>query len=359
MSRSLNKIFQLVHTLSYGDAISGEVLALQRCFRTLGFESEVYAINVHPKLKGLGRDYRDFPTSFNGEVVLHYSLGSPLNELYQQLSDSRRSLIYHNLTPPEWFDGVNPRIVADIKEGLEELPRLLAVTDRIIADSPYNRGELRELGFDAEVLELPLDNDKWSVPANSGITEILQADPSVHVMHVGRLAPNKCVEDIIKIFYFLHHKINKDSKLWLVGIDTDTELYSFSLRRMVDEFDLTDVVRFAGCMADAELKALYQNASIYLCMSEHEGFCLPLLEAMYFGLPVIAYASTAVPDTMGGGGIVVKEKRHPEIAELINLLASDSARRGKLVQAGYERVASLAYDKFFERVGEIFAGPRS
>lgn len=353
MSKSV-VIHQLVHTLSYGDAISAEVIALQRCFRSLGFESEIYAIHEHPKLKGFTRKYTELDSDFSGEVILHYSLGSPLNELYRSLTGAVRTMIYHNLTPSHWFEGINPRIVRDIQHGEQELPELCGLTNRLLADSSYNAGELEKLGFQATVLELTIDAEKWGVPRNEGIYSLVRSQPGIHVLHVGRLAPNKCVEDIIKSFYFLHHKLQKNSTLWLVGIDTDTELYSFALRRLVHELDLVDAVRFAGCLADEEVRALYEAASVYICMSEHEGFCLPVIEAMHFELPVIAYACTALPDTVGSGGILVSEKRHAEIAALIERAAVDSALRDRVVTAGKARVAELSYTVFQKRVKELF-----
>jgi len=354
MSAAGLPIHQLVHTLSYGDAISGEVLGLQRCLREQGRESTIYAINVHPKYKGLAEDYRNFPKDFTGEVVLHYSLGSPLNDLYRSLNGAVRGLVYHNLTPARWFAGVNPRITEDIERGMRELPDLCRMTDRLIADSPFNAGELSQLGFEASVLELPIDPKRWEEPANPGIASMLQAQPGIHVLHVGRLAPNKCVEDIIKSFYFLHYHVNRNSWLWLVGIDIDTELYSFALKRLARELEVEQAVRFVGPMADAEVRALYENASVYMCMSEHEGFCLPLVEAMHFGLPVVAYASSAVPDTLGGAGVLVHEKRHAELGELLAEVATNAPLKSQLVQRGKERVLSLSYEKFAAQVAALF-----
>ena len=350
----MRTVHQLVHTLSYGDAISGEVLALQRCFREAGLKSEVYSINVHPKLEGKAKSYKDFPSDFKGEVILHYSLGSPLNDLYRSLNNASRALIYHNLTPPHWFKAVNPRIVKDIEAGAKELPELCKITDLLLADSSYNASELDKLGFKAQVLELPIDPKRWEEPANPGIANMVCATPGVHILHVGRLAPNKCVEDIIKSFYFLHHHITEDSTLWLVGIDIDTEVYSFSLKRLAHELGVDKAVNFAGCLADSEVRALYETCSVYMCMSEHEGFCVPLIEAMNFELPVMAYAASAVPDTMGGAGVLIKEKNHPEMAELIYEMSTNNELRSKLISAGKERVKSLSFDKFASRVHELF-----
>jgi len=356
MSRSASEIHQLVHTLSYGDAISGEVLALQRCFVKAGAASEIYAINIHPRYKGQARYYTELRTDFSGEVVFHYSLGSPLNDLYRKLTRAKRSLIYHNLTPAHWFKGVNPRIVMDIENGWRELPELCdaQVTGRLVADSNYNAGELSRLGFKARVLELPLDPERWSIPANEGIQALLSGEAGIQVLHVGRLAPNKRLEDIIKVFYFLHHYLDEKSKLWLVGIDTDTELYSFALKRLAHQLELEQAVNFVGCMADSELKALYQTSTVYLCMSEHEGFCLPVVEAMYFDLPVIAYACTATSDTVAEGGILVHEKKYPEIAELIGELAHNEELRRKIIQAGKRRAERLSFERFDARVRSLW-----
>lgn len=348
-------IHQLVHTLSYGDAISGEALALKRTLHKLGCEGEIYAINEHPKLRGQSKHYSDFPKNFDGEVVLHYSLGSPLNKLYRELTTAKRTIIHHNLTPPKWFDGVNPRVASDIRAGIAEFPEMLKISDRRLADSEFNAEEVRAYGLDATVLKLPFDGTRWNMTTNPGIEALLRNDDSIHVLHVGRIAPNKCIEDVIKSFYFLHRHIHKKSRLWLVGIDIDTELYSFSLKRLAAVLGLEEVVHFVGCMDDSEVKSLYLNSSVYLCMSEHEGFCMPLVEAMHFGLPVIAFGSSAIPETIGNGGIVIHEKDHAIVGELLNEVATNREFRMKLQEAGKNRSREMSLDKFASEVSSVFA----
>jgi glycosyltransferase involved in cell wall biosynthesis len=346
-------IHQLVHTLSYGDAISTEVLALQRALREAGVESEIYAINEHPKLRGASRPYSALSECPAADIILHYSIGSPLNDVYSSWSRGRRIMVYHNITPPRWFSGINQRVAVDIERGLSDLPALCAKSDLRLADSPFNASELAALGFPASVLDLPLDPGRWDRPRNDGIYNLVSGTPGIHVLHVGRLAPNKMVEDIIKSFYFVHNCIEPQSKLWLVGIDIDTELYSFSLKRLAAELGLENAVEFVGCLADEEVLALYEACSVYVCMSEHEGFCLPIIEAMYFGLPVIAYAAGAVPDTVGDGGILLREKRHAEIAELIVEVARNQELRNRIVERGRERVRAFSFDVFAARVNDV------
>ena len=348
-------VHQLVHTLSYGDAISSEVLSLRRVFREQGRESEIFSLHTHPKLEGETKPLSEFPTDFKDEVILHYSLGSPLNDTYRGLSEATRSIIYHNLTPSRWFEGVNPRIVKDIQAGEKELPELVALSDRVIADSSFNAGEISGYGKEPIVLPLPIDPARWNVETNPGIAELLRSTPGPHLIHVGRFAPNKCIEDIIRSFYFFRNHISKESRLWLVGIDIDTELYSFSIRHLVEQFGLREAIEFPGCLADSELRALYEGADLYLCMSEHEGFCLPVIEAMHFSLPVVAYSSSALPETVGQGGVLVEHKDPAHLAALYEEILSNSALKESLIKAGRARVSELSYEAFAESVSEIFA----
>jgi glycosyltransferase involved in cell wall biosynthesis len=335
---------------------------MQRALLSCGVRSEIFAINEHPKLKGTSRKYTEVLSEVGADLVMHYSLGSPLNEIYRNWKGGGRSLIYHNITPSAWYGSINARVAEDIEQGLSELPQLCGLSDQCIADSPFNAQELLQLGISSQVLYLPVDPRRWDSPRNEGIYSLVKGSSGIHVLHVGRLAPNKCVEDVIKCFYFLRHFVGKSPgvgspptpcTLWLVGIDTDTELYSFSLRRLAAELSLEEDVRFVGCMADEEVRALYEACSVYVCMSEHEGFCLPLVEAMHFGLPVLAFSAGAVPDTVGSGGVLVKEKRHAELAELIAEMATAGPLRESLIKAGRERVSTFSYERFASRVKEL------
>jgi hypothetical protein len=145
----MRSVHQLVHTLSYGDAISTEVLALQRVLRSLGFKSEIFAIHEHPKLKGRSKSYREIldRSLDKADIILHYSLGSPLNELYANWCSGERILVYHNITPSKWYRSINQRVADDIEIGLRDLPKLCALSSSIWADSAFNAGELAALGF--------------------------------------------------------------------------------------------------------------------------------------------------------------------------------------------------------------------
>ena len=355
------QVHQFVHTLNYGDAISGEALAIRRILQSTGISSEIYSVHAHEKLKDVAIDFREFDSMYQQAltdsedvlIILHYSIASPLNDLFKTLENATRAIIYHNLTPVRWFLNHNSRVVADLRRGIAELPELANIADIVLADSDYNRQELVGYGAtSAEVLPLLLDNEKWKIDANPGICGVLNGHGGKNFLHVGRLAPNKCIEDIIKAFYFYHHKINQDSRLWLVGMDIDTEIYSFELRRLVTELRLRDAVTFVGAVSDDELKAFYQESDGYLCMSEHEGFCVPLLEAMHFGLPIIAFDACAVGETLADAGILVAEKQPALIAELMELVVTDNELIEVLRAKGRIRVNEFDSEQFARQLRE-------
>ncbi len=350
----MTQIHQLVHTLSYGDAISSEVLTVQRILKEKGFDSEIFAINTHTRYKGLTKNYKLLDENTNAKVILHYSIGSDLNKVYLNLKNAEKFLIYHNITPKKFFDGINFRVAQNIEDGLKELPFLCKNSDMVISDSPFNAMDLFSMGIKSKVLPLPFDDRKWDIQENEGIRYILRKGNPINILHVGRLAKNKCVEDIIKSFFYLHSKIEKNSKLYLVGIDTDTEIYSFMLKDLISQLNLEDSIYFCGSVADTELKAFYKNSSTYICLSEHEGFCVPILEAMNFSLPVVSFDATALKDTVGDGGILINEKDHVKIAELLYKVSTDKKIKNEMIVAGKKRVEEFSIKNFSKKFLEIF-----
>ncbi|MGH7860441.1 MAG: glycosyltransferase family 4 protein, partial [Candidatus Binatia bacterium] len=241
--------------------------------------------------------------------------------------------------------------------GREELASLRATCGVALADSEFNRRELVGLGFDTtEVLPIVLDPERYDRRAVRRL-ERAYRDGHVNFLHVGRLVPNKRIEDVLKAFWFYRRKINPDSRLFLVGIDTDMELYSFGLRILVEELGIPGVV-FAGRATERELVTYYRLAHVYLCMSEHEGFCAPLVEAMHFGVPVIAYAAGAVPETLGSAGALVFEKRLAEVAELAALVCEDAALRSEMVATGKARAREFLPEAVLPRIRRILESVR-
>jgi len=327
----------MVPNLAFGDAISQQALTLRRLLRAMGVASEIFAEHVDVRLRGEARPHREIRSEAEGgaAVIYHFSIGSELCDLFRLLP-TPRALVYHNITPPHFFHGVNARVAALCARGAEELRALRSHATVAVADSEFNRRDLEALGFErTTVLPIILDPERYRARPVAQLERIYR-DGHVNFLHVGRLAPNKRLEDVVKVFYFYRRRIQPDSRLFLVGIDTDMEIYSVALRRMIQDLGLSGV-EFVGRVTERELVTYYRLAHVYLCMSEHEGFCAPLVEAMHFGVPVVAYAAGAVPETLGDAGALVVRKDFPEIAELAAVLEEDRTLREEVVARGRAR----------------------
>ncbi len=349
-------IHQLLPNLAFGDAISQQAMTLRAMLRASGAVSEIYAEHVDVRLKGEARPYRSLRDDAPADAVVlfHFSIGSAVTDVFRLLPQ-RRVLLYHNITPPEFFHGVNFQVAALCASARQELRELRPLCAAAWADSEFNRLELEALGYPGTaVLPIVLDPARYETAPVRAL-ERPYRDGHVNFLHVGRLVPNKRIEDVLKVFYFYRRRINPDSRLFLVGIDTDTEIYAVALRQMIHDLGLSGVA-FPGRVSQQELVTYYRLAHVYLCMSEHEGFCVPLVEAMHLGVPVIAYAAGAVPETLGAGGALVLEKNFPEIAELAAVVVEDAAVRDAMIAAGRAQVAKFRPEAVAPRLRRLVDG---
>jgi L-malate glycosyltransferase len=156
-------------------------------------------------------------------------------------------------------------------------------------------------------------------------------------LFVGRVAPNKAQHDVVKAFAWYRRVFDAEASLTLVG-GVSAGSYWSALERFVDGLGLSGVVRLAGSVSDAELEGLYRSADVFVCLSEHEGFCVPLLEAMAHGVPVVAFGAAAVPETLGDAGLVLASKRPGLVAEAVGRVMRDGGLRARLVGAGRRRL---------------------
>jgi glycosyltransferase involved in cell wall biosynthesis len=335
-------VHQLVPNFDVGDAIGNHILALRRLLRGWGRPSDVYAQYVHERLTAEARFFTRYREVSSPDTVclFHFSIGSEVTSFYAGLPD-RKVLVYHNITPAEYWVGINARVADRCRRGRQELKRLAAVTDLALGVSEFNRQELEAAGFRRTgVLPILLD---WSAYEHAPVRALVEAyRESPCLLYVGRIAPNKRIDDLIKTFYF-YRRLDPASRLVIVGSSVDTEGYLAACQKLAAELGVLDGVVFAGGVSQAELCTYYRVASVYLSMSEHEGFCVPLLEAMHFGVPIVAYAAAGVPGTLGGAGLAVNRKDFPLLAELIHRVVVEPALRDGLV-AG-QRARLRAFDR--------------
>ncbi len=331
------QIHQMVASLTFGDAIGNEALYIQSLLRERGVDSEIFAESSDSIMAGRCQPLADYEqiSSADNVVILHFSIGSKAAWLARRLPD-KLMLVYHNITPPQWFLPFAPKVALQCLKGRAELAGLKHRTALALGVSEYNRRELEQLGFERTgVLPFLFDPDRLSVPPNPVVFGMYD-DDRTNFLAVGRLMPNKRLEDVMKVVKLYQRFIDKKSRLLLVGQWRDFERYSEHLVRFADELGLTHV-EFAGHVDTSDLVSFYRVADVYLCMSEHEGFCAPLLEAFQMNVPVMAYSAGAIAETLGGAGILVREKNFSELAELAHLLVTDRTLRERVL-GGQRRV---------------------
>ncbi|MEO8075957.1 MAG: glycosyltransferase family 4 protein [Acidobacteriota bacterium] len=318
------RIHQVLATLGYGDAIGHEVLGIQRVLRGAGYESEIFVETADPRLEDQTLDYRDLVGASTSSDVLihHFSIGSRASRTAYALP-GRMVLVYHNITPPEYFLGVHKDLVGLCFRGRRELTAYIDRCELALGDSEYNRRELETLGFHATgVLPVVPDFSHLDGAPDRKLSAEFD-DEWTNVMFVGRVIPNKKFEDVIRAFHAYRTRHNPRSRLLLVGSYSGFERYFAMLQALIARLGTPDV-HFLGHVSNEELTALYDAADLFLCASEHEGFCVPIIEAFHKAIPVLAFAATAVPATMDGGGVLYHTKDPFEVARVMDAITGDT-----------------------------------
>lgn len=339
------RIIQLLPTISYGDAVGNDAVAIRRLLVDFGYDTEIYAQNIDPRLKkGTAKKLEHLPKLNKKDILLyHLSTGTDLN---YQLADypGRKVVVYHNITPCEYFYGYSKTNYDLTYLGREGLSFLKDKVVHCFADSEYNKTDLQESGYmcPIDVLPIIVPFDDYNKTPNPDI--LAQYDDDwTNILFVGRVAPNKKQEDVIKAFAYYKKYINQKSRLFLVGSYNGMEIYHKQLQKYVKSLDVSDVI-FTGHTKFDHILAYYKLADVFLCMSEHEGFCVPLVEAMYFDVPVIAYKAAAIPDTMGNSGLLIDEKNPALTAKLIERLTNDKALKEAVIESQRCRLKDFSYE---------------
>jgi glycosyltransferase involved in cell wall biosynthesis len=336
------EIHQFATSLTYGDAISDEMLEIQKSLIEKGYKSEIFTRFYEPRVARYARDFKEYTkySSPSNVVLFHFSIGSPVSKMFFRIPD-KRIMIYHNITPYRFFLDTHRILSRECYKGRLEIKLFVDKVDLALGDSEFNRRELASLGYtNTGVLPLMIDYDKFDGKQDPVVRQIY-GNGKFTVLFVGRVIPNKKFEDVIKTYYFYKKYFNSHSQLLLVGDFRGMERYLAALQGLVEELALPDI-HFLGRVDFAELLACFHLADAYLSMSEHEGFGVPLIESFYLKLPVIAYAAGAVEETMNGGGILVREKNFPRIAALLDKLHRDDVFRKKIVLSQNKALAKFS-----------------
>ena len=337
----MKKFHQFTAGFSTGDAISNEALTIRSIVQSWGYNSEIFTetIRNRSEIRNLAHDAADYAKNCNPDdiVLLHLSIGSIVNDIFASLP-CRKAILYHNITPPRYFNLVNPEIAHNLEQGRRQMKALAGNADVNMADSIYNAKEIEEQGYsDVKVLPLILDFSKLESKPD---TETLKQfdDDTVNILFVGRCAPNKRIEDLLDAFAVFKHTVQPQSRLIHVGSSTGTERYRDILSAQTNDLDIRDHVHFIGSVTQSSLNAFYQCSDLFLCMSEHEGFCIPIIESFAHQLPVLAFDAAAVPDTMGGAGVLFKKKKYEAIAEMMGRITESGAFKQSILKSQQARI---------------------
>jgi glycosyltransferase involved in cell wall biosynthesis len=348
----------MVPRLDSGDAVSNMALAIHELLQSWGFESRIFATGMDElgeKYAAPDYVYQEFMGE-KGDLLIYHFLIHCGNHRFYAGTENRKVLIYHNITPAEFYDRFYPEMAHLCRLGRELLP-CLSDCDLALGVSEFNRRELLEAGFPEEktgVLPINPPVDKLDgVEEDREFLRRLQ-DGKTNLLFVGRVVPNKRLEDVIKLFSCYHHGVNARSRLVFAGpIPINT--YYAALLSLVEKLGLEGRVHFLGKVSDSRLKACYVGAHYYISMSEHEGFCVPLLEAFHFDVPVLAYAAGAVPETMGGAGVLFDRKDHPLLAEFLERLEKDALLRERILAAQRRRLGDFGREVFVKALREALS----
>lgn len=337
------KVVQLCARLEFGDAVSNHVMEIDRALRSWGVRGEIFANTLDEFGRQVAMPDSAYEPGDHGEDLLlyHYSLFCPNYEKYLAAC-SKKMLVYHNITPPEYFEAYDRGVAEFCRLGRDFLGRL-SDCDLALGDSEFNRLELVEHGFDPDRTGvLPIFVDYEGLRARRSGSGPMSGFDGFKVLFVGRSVPNKKIEDVLRAFYYYNRCVNSNSRLFVVG-PSWIDRYDAQLRWLLDSMGLWSDVTFTGRVSDPDLASCYADADVFLCMSEHEGFAVPLVESMAFDLPVVAYASSAVPYTLGGAGLAFSSKEFPMVGELMERVRTDRSLKEAVLASQRRRMAVFGH----------------
>ena len=270
---------------------------------------------------------------------------------------------YHNITPAALLRDWEPNVGYEVALGRTQLARLAPQSRFAVADSAFNESELHALGYErhrrgaAPHRHAPRRATSPTPALMADLARRKAATGGADLLFVGKISPHKAPHDLVKMLAVLRRLYDPAARLHLVGSPLG-ETYEPALRAFIDELGLDDAVYFAGSVSGAELEAYLQSADVFVCASDHEGFCVPLAEAMGHGVPIVAYGVTAVPETVGGAGLVLPDKSPLPFASAVARVLSDQALRHHLSAAGRARAAGFSLPDSQRRFVSLVQGAR-
>ncbi|MEY2558432.1 MAG: hypothetical protein QOE34_1857 [Verrucomicrobiota bacterium] len=329
-------INQFLPDLAYGDAISNHAIWIREQLRTFGFRSEIYVRFIDPRVARECHPFTPEAVEASDAAIYHHSIGTDITPCLRAFGGPK-CLIYHNITPAEFLEPYRPEFAQILTQGRKDMPLLAPQFPTSRGDSGYNAKELAEAGFlNPGVLPVAVDPARWDAPPDYELMRTLQ-DGRTNILYVSRFAPNKRQDQLVVAFsHYL--QLDPTARLILAGKPEVNDPYVVHVRETVSSLGLEQSVVFTGSITDAQLQAYYRTAHLFWSMSAHEGFGVPLIEAMWFDLPILAFKSSAVPETLGEAALMFdQETKLVEVAALARLLVADRSLRDNMISAQRKR----------------------
>ncbi len=348
---------QWVPAAHRGDAVGDSARRVRDLLREMGHQSDLYALTIDDDLRDDVRPFTHADAKTGDLTIFHFALVSPMTAEFARLPRGR-VLQYHNVTPAHFFGAYDPAIFRLANLSRDDLRSLVGHTDAALGDSEYNRRELEGLGFtNTGVFPIAVDLARITSPIRRPALEAVLNDGLRNFLFVGRIVPNKKIEDHIRLAEVYKRYVDERYRFIFVGRTDGVPRYYNMVRALITEFQMpADRFIFTGPVPDEELSVYYRTASVYLSLSEHEGFCVPLLEAMAADVPVLAYGCTAVPDTLGGAGISFTPKDLEHAAELLGELTFNQSLRTAVIEGQRRRLLDFGDDRIRQALAGLVAG---
>jgi glycosyltransferase involved in cell wall biosynthesis len=325
------KVNQFVSNFCFGDAISNNVRIIKNKFLEKGVSGEIFTQFPDGHSLKDSRFYTEYRGNPENVLIMH---GSTYSEIFDFIADlpDKKVLIYHNITPPGFFRGYSDFFVEHLSKGLSQIQDMSKIFDLALGVSGFNAENLRTLGYkNVQRIPLFIDFSKYANSSDDFSYSSILSKFGKNILFVGRMAPNKKQEDVIKAFYLYKKYFDENAHLIFVGGADGMENYLSLILALISELGLNDCVKITGKISDAELNFLYKNSDLFLSMSEHEGFFVPAIEAFYFDLPLLFFNAGAILETASGGGFSFDEKDFAQVAEIMNRVISDVKFREDLL----------------------------
>ncbi len=348
-------LHQFCPVLRPGDAISNQVAAIQRIAGQLGSATAIWHLHsgTHPAVPS--RSYMRCRPASGDVLLLHYSTASAL-DMFVRPYASQLAVCYHNITPPEYYAPFNPALATQLRDGRERLRDHFFGPIRVYAGSAFNRAELNVWGY-GSIGEMPYVLSAETLPAAAQLPNDLRLTHTLkdktNWLFVGRIAPNKRQDALVRAFAHYRQHFNPNARLLLLGSSQSSGSYRRYLQAWIEVLNLREHVQFVT-PPDTELAAYYAAADVFVSLSEHEGFGVPLIEAMWMDVPIIALARAAVPETLGDAGILLESDQPDLVAACAHTLLTQPALRTHVLQAQHMRAAAFAANLAETQIRQTF-----